>query len=360
MTLSMFKTGLCRLGITLCLITATLGVALAEDRPPLYEPTTLKEQVDRAEDTERDEVISLVIENDMFGKGTDQNYTSGVSLSYLNLEAGIPDFARTVDHLIPTFVLNDTSSVYFTAGHNIYTPDDITMAEQNPDDRPWAAFLYGSMGLVTLSDMHVDNVELTLGVVGPMAFGEEIQSFVHENISDSPEPEGWDNQLDNEPGLMVAWQRRWPEFFMHNFDDMTFAVEPNIGVTLGNIYTYANTGLNFRFGPAAERWQDTPVRVRPAIPGTGYFEIPDDSPWSWFLFGGIEGRAIARNIFLDGNTFSDSHSVDKRYFVADINAGLAVTYDQFRVSYTLNYRTSEYEQQGENDLFGAISLGYRF
>src|SRR3546814_11015068 len=29
------------------------------------------------------------------------------------------------------------------------------------------------------------------------------------------------------------------------------------------------------------------------------------------LFAGVEGRAVLRNIFLDGNTFADSHSVDE-------------------------------------------------
>lgn len=323
-------------------------------------PALAQIEADETNAAEKGRVITLVVENDMLGKGTDQNYTSGVSLTYLDLEFEIPELARELDRYIPTFVLNDSSSVYYTLGHNIYTPDDITLRAQRDKDRPWAAFLYGSMGLVTLSQDHVDNLELTLGVVGPLALGEQFQKFAHKHISDSPMPKGWDNQLKNEPGLMLGWQRRWPEFFSQEFLTLNFALEPHIGVTLGNIYTYANTGWSFRLGPEAERWQDTPARVRPAIPGTGFFEIPDDNPWSWFFFGGVDGRAIGRNIFLDGNSFTDSHSVDKRYFVADANVGLAVTYEQFRASYTLNYRTAEYQSQGENDLFGALSFAYRF
>jgi hypothetical protein len=326
----------------------------------LTTPALAQPNDDEVNTEDKGRVITLVVENDMLGKGTDQNYTSGISLTYLDLEFEIPQLARELDRYIPTFVLNETSSVYYTLGHNIYTPDDITLSQQLDDDRPWAGFLYGSMGLVSVNEDHVDNLEVTLGIVGPLAFGEQFQKFTHKHISDSPKPRGWDNQLKNEPGLMIGWQRRWPEFFTQEFLNLNFALEPNIGVTLGNIYTYANTGWSFRLGPEAEKWQDTPARVRPAIPGTGFFQIPDDSPWSWFFFGGVDGRAMARNIFLDGNTFTDSHSVDKHYLVADANVGFAVTYEQFRASYTLNYRTAEYQAQDDNDIFGALSFAYRF
>ena len=93
--------------------------------------------------------------------------------------------------------------------------------------------------------------------------------------------------------------------------------------------------------------------------GLVFFEIPA-SGWSWYVFAGAEARAVARNIFLDGNTFSDSHSVDKNPLVSDLNIGLAITYDQFRVGYTLNYRTREFEDQSDPQIFGALNFGYRF
>jgi hypothetical protein len=170
---------------------------------------------------------------------------------------------------------------------------------------------------------------------------------------------GWDNQLKNEPGLMLGWQRSWPQYMTADVGPFFASVTPYTGATLGNVYTYGDVGLNFRLGPESEKWQDTPVRVRPAMPGTGFFEIPEDK-WSWYLFAGAEGRAVAQNIFLDGNTFTDSYSVDKKIFVADLNAGLAITYDQLRISYTGVYRTREFDTQDDPEFFGAISAGYRF
>jgi hypothetical protein len=114
-----------------------------------------------------------------------------------------------------------------------------------------------------------------------------------------------------------------------------------------------------RLSPADSKWQDTPIRVRPSMPGTGIYEIPKNK-WSWELFSGLEGRAVARNIFLDGNTFAKSYSVEKKPFVADATAGVAMTYNKARISYTLVYRTKEFVLQDSPEIFGAVSLGIRF
>src|SRR3546814_17784538 len=97
-------------------------------------------------------------------------------------------------------------------------------------------------------------------------------------------------------------------------------VTPHLGAALGNVYTYGAGGLTLRFG---EDLPDDygPPRIRPALPGSDYFRPTDD--FGWYFFAGAEGRIVARNIFLDGNTFKDSHSVDKRPLVADLQAGLA-------------------------------------
>ena len=307
------------------------------------------------------QIITLVIENDSIGgRGTDENYTSGVSLSYFDISAKMPEIAYTIADYIPTFDINDSSSVFYSFGQNLYTPKDITQSTQDPNDRPWAAHLYASMGLVTVTGDHVDEVEVSLGVVGPWALGRQTQTFVHKYITpDSPDPKGWSNQLNNEPAFLLGWQRRYPSILKASAFGLSLGASPHYGVTLGNVYTFAGTGIGFRLAPAEDDWQDDPIRVRPAPPGTGFFERPADD-WSWYLFAGIDGRAIARNIFLDGNTFSDSHSVDKKYFVMDANAGLALTYGQYRLSYSLIYRTKEFYGQENPSVFGALSFGYRF
>ena len=335
-----------------------LGLVYA---PPAFAQT-LEERVPRdIVNNKKDKIVTVVVENDSLGgEGKDANYTSGVRLSYFDVNADLPDLAEKVEDAIPTFDINDTTSVFYSIGQNIYTPRNIERRTQDPNDRPWAGHLYGSMGLVSITDNHLDEVEVSLGVVGPPSLAEQTQRFVHKYITpSSAEPQGWDNQLEFEPTLGVGWVRRFPQFLSVDTAGLSLAAAPYFGATLGNVHTFANTGLNLRITPADDKWQDDPVRVRPAMPGTGFFETPKNE-WSWYLFAGAEGRAIARNIFLDGNSFSNSYSVDKEHFVADINAGAALTYGNYRFSYTLVNRSKEFEGQEDNTLFGALSVGYRF
>lgn len=107
-------------------------------------------------------------------------------------------------------------------------------------------------------------------------------------------------------------------------------------------------------------WQTRPVRVRPAIPGSGFFETPE-SGHSWMLFAGFDARAVVRNIFLDGNIFKDSYSVKKEPIVYDAEIGAAYTYRRLRLSYTFNWRSKEFKSpHSKESTFGSISLNYRF
>ena len=78
------------------------------------------------------------------------------------------------------------------------------------------------------------------------------------------------------------------------------------------------------------------------------------------MFGGLEIRAVARNIFLDGNTFGSSHSVEKNYLVGDFQGGLALVVHRMRAAFTYVYRTPEFRLQDEADRFGAITLSLIF
>lgn len=341
------------------LIVASLGLWVTIAPSSYADPTVEQSIPERVFDVPEKKIVTVIIENDSLGGGTDKNYTSGIRVNFTDTDVEFPRMAYEIDKLIPTFKINRTSSIYYSLGQNIYTPRDTARTSLNPYDRPWAGFLYGTLGMVTLTNNHADEVEATLGIIGPAAMGEWSQKFIHKNITDSPVPEGWSHQLKNEPGVMLAWQRSWPMAVKGQIENNFWSVKPYFGATVGNIYTYGDIGFTLRISPYDSRWQDTPLRVRPSMPGTGIYEFPSNK-WSWALFSGIEARAVARNIFLDGNTFANSHSVETNPFVVDATAGAAVTYNNTRISYTIVYRTNEFTLQDDPEIFGALSLGVRF
>ena len=330
-----------------------------DNTSPTPEPTveqTIKHRLSEAQDHN---YLSFSFENDSIGGGEDENYTSGVRITYFDTEATIPPVIDRLADIIPTFDINDTTSTFYSLGQNIFTPSDIEIEANQPNQRPWAGWLYGSIGLATVTKNHLDELEFTAGIVGPEALAEQTQKFIHNHVTDSPEPLGWDNQLDTELGLIASWRRRWPTWHMAKIGKYRLRLEPDINVSLGNVYTYAGTGISATFGPLEDSIQDTPPRVRPAMAGTGFFDTPDNA-LSWYLFAGFDGRAMARNIFLDGNSFGNSPGIDKRHLVGDGNVGFALTYDDYRLAYTLNYRTKEYSGQDDDSLFGSLTLSTRF
>lgn len=164
------------------LLTVPALSAHAEERVSDDFPKVLLERTDQRH-------VSLTLENDLFGKGTAQNYTNGIRVGWFDAGRKPPGITKRLERFMPYLDVNDTTSVTYSLGHNLYTPDDVASPDQDPDDRPWAPLAYSSMGMVTLDDGHLDEYEITLGAVGPLALGEPIQKTVHDIVG-SPEPRG--------------------------------------------------------------------------------------------------------------------------------------------------------------------------
>jgi hypothetical protein len=82
--------------------------------------------------------------------------------------------------------------------------------------------------------------------------------------------------------------------------------------------------------------------------------------WSVFLFGGANGKAVARDIFLDGNTFRDSPSVKKRPFVGEISYGIGILKGRWQLTYTQVVRSIEFEGQDGKSYFGSVAISRTF
>jgi hypothetical protein len=309
-------------------------------------------------------------ENDLFS-GTDKHYTNAVKLSWISKDIekisddqGLPGWARWIVERTPTVNKDDfLHNLAFSLGQNIYTPQDITEEDLIKDDRPYAGWTYVAAALHSKNFELLNTLELSLGIVGPSSHAEEVQKLVHE-WTGSNEPQGWDNQLQDEPGVMLTWQRfrrilRTPVGSAFAFDAI-----PHAGLTLGNVFTYANLGGEIRFGYNLPADFGTSL-IRPG--GGVACPVGMDDPrcgssldFGLTFFVGVDGRAVAHNIFLDGNTCKDSHSVDKNYFVADISAGVSVVYKRVKLTYTHVYRTEEFKGQDGGLFFGSISLAVTF
>lgn len=298
---------------------------------------------------------SLLIENDSF-TGTDQHYTNGLRLSYLSAGDAVPGYIRRFAQAVPFVRPNAVLRAGYAVGHNIYTPNDIASTAPVPHERPYAGYLYAGFAVVAEADNILDTWELDLGVVGPAALGEQVQNDFHRLIG-VPVARGWAHQLKDEPTVALTHERKWRHLWRHPRSGLGTDVTPHLGIGLGNVASYLNGGLTLRVGEGLDR-DFGPPRIRPSLPGSGFFRDPDGI--AWYLYAGVDGRLVANNIFLDGNSFRDSPSVDKKARVGDLQVGLVVTFSQVRLAYTHVFRSREFVGQVEGDHFGAVSVSLRF
>lgn len=308
---------------------------------------------------------SIYFENDLFN-GTDSNYTNGVKYSLISPDLSpyakqghLPRKVLELIHKIP--FIRDSSSEYshkaeFSIGQNIYTPADTSRSDLIEDDRPYAGWSYVGLAYYrkTKFEKHldfVDSVEIQMGMVGPLSFAEESQTLVHE-LRDIPTAKGWDHQLKNEPGLLVAFERKW--LFAKASDRLlTGDAIIHTGGVIGNVATYFNSGLEFRYGMNLARNFGISV-IRPA--GSALF-TPHDKP-TIYLFGAINGKYVLHDIFLDGNTFTNSHSIEKKPLVADFAAGISIGHHNLMLTYANVTRTKEFVGQDDVHHFGSLTLNF--
>jgi hypothetical protein len=315
----------------------------------------LAEESAPSQDSERG-AFSILFENDIFDK-TDRDYTNGVLLAWTTAPSETPDWALRSARLLPFFAQDGVVRTSYALGQNIYTPRNLVLANPPATDRPYAGYLYASLGLIDQAeDGRLDQLQVQIGVVGPASLAAQTQNLVHKLIDDT-KAQGWHTQLRNEPGLSLTYERSWKIIPQQSLLGILFDVEPHAGGAVGNIYDYANAGLMARIGyPLPDDYG--PVRIEPGLPGSNFFE--PTGPIGAYIFAGVDGRAVAHNIFLDGNTWLDSRHVDKEPFVGDLQLGAAITAERWRLTFTQVFRSKEFRTQNYSQRFGAVNISFRY
>ncbi len=313
------------------------------------------------------QTFSVTVENDFFGGGTDEHYTNGLRLTWVS-----EDLNKFADE-VPEWMLPYVDLLPFLGGrerqHNIsialsqelYTPEDTQLEELIEDDRPYAALTAFTLGFISKDEDMLDAVETTLGMVGPAALGEETQNNFHKLINDDS-AKGWDNQLENEPALMVSWQRIWRALDLDFGEGFGMDLLPHLGASLGNVYTGVQAGGEVRLG------FHLPLDFGTALMNKGggvSAPVGEDDPRldsgvGFHLFAGTDGRWVVHNILLDGNTFEHSHNVDKLPLVADVYAGACLVLGPIKLTYTLVHRGDEFEGQSGGQTYGSLNLSLTF
>lgn len=282
-------------------------------------------------------------------QGSDRYYTDGIFIYYrhaLKVKENTP---------LANKVLG------FEIGQKIFNPQSGSIADVNgvdqPSliDRPFAAYLYAG---ATLNLLYKDESNLIigaqLGVVGPDAFGKQVQDFVHDNFG-FYHPSGWEYQINNDFEINLSAQYN-KLLARTSWIDLSLASYVNLG--LG--FTGAGVGPLVRLGSFNQLFCS--VSTQSTVTQKDFTELLHKN--EIFFYYKPQINYVAYDATIQGGLF-DNHSgleitEDKEPFIFSQQFGVAFTANRFVFDIAAIFHTLDDKEMVQTHQWGAVTGLYRF
>ena len=329
----------------------------------LATPASATEQIAPADIDASLQAILFRVDNDLFA-GSDRGYTNGVEVGFLSQtvdgwqDARLPASYRRINHwtgwLRPEGYRDYNMTV--TASHGIFTPGDWKRQDLIVDDQPYAGIFLLGLEYNGRNENTMHSTSLNLGMVGPSARAAEIQRGVHKLVG-SDKFRGWDNQLADEPvfRLHSEWFRRY-NLVHTGRDRWQQDLVLHGGGSIGNLEAGASAGAQWRFGPTLPDNFGSAQLLRATTGSAPERSRNFSAQWKLHGFVTLDLSAVLQDISLDGNTWKDSHSVDRRPLRADLGIGVAADYGKWRFTFARYLGTREFNGQPSLPEFGRLTV----
>ncbi|MGB1261129.1 MAG: lipid A deacylase LpxR family protein [Akkermansiaceae bacterium] len=324
--------------------------------------------------------LTFFLDNDLF-VGTDEGYTNGARLSWISnsrpaldipfIQGLLENISGENDTLsLPQKIwgLRNPNNVRYSYGFSLsqlmFTPTTQTALTPPAGEHPYVGWTSVGISLHVRDEHALNSVELSIGTVGPHAFAQDTQDFIH-GIRNIDKFQGWDSQMPNEPTINIFFnqRRRWTELAQAELPlGLNMDGFYETGYALGNFLTAAHVGFMVRVG-----W-NLPVEFSdPRLTHTAHTqklhpsdECSDDD-WSCYLLFGARGSGIMHDITLDGPVFREFETgVERKPWVIEYYAGFGVRYRDWEFSYVHTTRSERFETQGGRQSFGSLAIRKKF
>jgi hypothetical protein len=317
---------------------------------------------------------SLHMDNDLFTpKKQDRDYTGGLAVTFAGTRAQNwpisldPTLSQINRWLTVSDEENSLTLHSLQVGLAAFAPEDLTRADVNSDDRPYASLVFLANSRVNLREDGQTAIQstLTVGVLGTR-IAENLQKQIH-TITESEPPKGWQHQISNggEPTLRYTYahQRLWLVNDGEHHLEVKYSNEGSIG-----FLTEANSAISARWGRINTPWWSfAPDRAEYfSQPTTGLLNKSATGSSEFYVWAGAKVRARAYNAFLQGQ-FRDSELTYSQSEIRPVlgEAWLGVTKQispHSRLSWVWRYQSSELRSgNGDRDLvWGSILINRDF
>ena len=278
-------------------------------------------------------------DNDIFF-ATDKNYTQGISFELM-----LPSIR--MNPLNYLFYKPELSIIRYglIIEHNSFTPNRYNIQEIQFGDRPFASTLTFKSFMIATDTLKASRItsSLNLGIIGPAAFGDEVQTAIHE-VTGSLIPMGWKNQIKNDVvfNYEIGYEKQ-----LLKYRDL-FSLQTNVNGELGTLLTNASVGINTALGIINAPFSSTTARnsfalyiyAQPLINIIGYDAT-------------LQGGLFNRN-----NPYTISSEKIER-FTGQLSFGIVLKFKSFYIEYSSTILTKNIST-GTASKWAGINLGVLF
>lgn len=278
-------------------------------------------------------------DNDYFA-ASDKNYTQGYNLEFVS-----PFFNKNPINSFLITPQNYPLKYGFSIEHIGFTPNRYDLPEIQFNDRPFAAsIMLKSFVVAQNADKQLRiHSSVNLGIIGPGAFGEEMQVGIHKATGNKV-PRGWRHQIKND--IVVNYNIGIEKQILKVNNLASLQIQSNLN--LGTLFTNASVGTNVILGKFKDSFSSEDnqsnfqiyVYAQPVISVVGYDAT---------LQGGLINRDSPYTI--------SSENIER--FTSQFNLGMVIQTKTLYFEYTRSSITREFAT-GALAKWGGIRVGFTF
>ncbi|USI28548.1 lipid A-modifier LpxR family protein [Alteromonas macleodii] len=327
-----------------------------------------------------DNDVLLDVLGDTFGE--DRNYTMGLGIIWAPKTPANNWFYPVHDSLTEKLGLGhhsqrsgQISELGFTRYKltgTAFTPEDLSQFGVIEGDRPYSFLLNYGIEQTTVfatenSEIanYAEKTELSIGIWG-LQVGEAVQTFIHQNISGSQIPNGWDNQISDggEPSLFLRREQKWlvkPSVINSRWK---WDIATTLDIGLG-YQTYVQTGFDIRIGNTqiAEFYEHDFISLGSQ---TKILEEESNSPTGMYLYLGYRLTGNIYNVGLQGQFKRSAYEIDAsdiKRFTHTYGLGIvAKPFSHFGIRFGFTWRSPEFDSSlyERTHGYGSLNLFWQY
>ena len=208
----------------------------------VFLQTVLAQKIDNLvsfKDIKSSNYFRFHYDNDYFA-ATDENYTQGYSFELVS------PYFKTNPFNYLFYKPNDNEIRYGLAVEHIgYTPNHYELPEIQFGDRPFASAIMLKSYMISTNGAKKSRFtsSFSLGIIGPGAFGEEMQVGIH-RATGNKIPLGWRHQIKND--VVINYEVGYEKQLLR-YQDL-FSLQATANAKIGSLFTNATIGINSTFG----------------------------------------------------------------------------------------------------------------